>query len=282
MRNNWLPRLAKIINIRNETPDTKTFTLRIIDNNGFNFEPGQFIELMVFGYGEAPFSITSDPMENDYFEITVRKMGTVTSALFGKTINSIVGIRGPFGRGWPLNKVYNKNILIVAGGLGLAPLRGLIYQIIRNREKFGRVVLFYGARCPADRLYQDEFPLWMKKIEVYQTVDRADIDWVSCRLGFEGVVTILFDKVHVDPDNTVVFSCGPPIMMYFVTKRLLDLNFDKKSIYLSLERLMRCGMGICGHCSLGGIYVCKDGPVFRLDEVESLLEPAIEVKRVVV
>ncbi|RLG80286.1 MAG: oxidoreductase [Thermoprotei archaeon] len=279
--NNWIPKLARIVNVRDETPDTRTFTLKFIDDTEFEFQPGQFIELMVFGYGEAPFSLTSDPDEKRYFELTIRKIGTVTSALFEKPLNSLVGVRGPFGRGWPLKKAKNRNLLIVAGGLGLAPLRGVIYRIIRNRRDFGRVVLFYGARTPADVLYKDELFMWRKHIEVYKTVDKADEEWLSCKLGYEGVVTILFDKISVEPEDTIVFTCGPPIMMYFVTRKLVELGFDKKSIFLSLERMMRCGMGICGHCTIGGIYVCKDGPVFSLEEVESLLEPTVEVKKIV-
>lgn len=272
MENPYIPKIARIINIQDETPDTKTFTIAFTDDkHRFTFSPGQFIELTVFCYGEAPFSISSSPLHEDYFEITVRKMGVVTSALFRLDKNDPVGIRGPLGKGWPIENIYGRDVLIIGGGIGIAPLRPLIEYIIANRKKFGNVILMYGARTPQDIVYKDEFPKWSKVIEVHMTVDVGDETWT----GRVGVVTVLFDEIDVDPKETIAVQCGPPIMMHFVTKNLKQLGFPDDHIYLSLERLMKCGMGFCGKCTIGGIYVCRDGPVFSYREIRGLLEKAV-------
>ena len=272
MKNPYIPKLARITDIRDETPDTKTFCIALSDGQrDFRFSPGQFVELTVFGYGEAPFSISSSPMCTDHFELTIRKMGTVTSALFRLGINSVIGIRGPLGKGWPIEKMKNRDVLIIGGGIGLAPLRPLIEYIIANRKDFGKVVLMYGARTPADLVYKYEFSRWSQNIEVHLTVDVGDETWK----GRVGVVTVLFDEIDVDPKTTIALQCGPPIMMHFVTKKLKELGFPDDSIYLSLERLMKCGMGFCGRCTISGRYVCKEGPVFCYSEIRGFLERAV-------
>ncbi|RLE79823.1 MAG: hydrogenase [Thermoprotei archaeon] len=274
--NPYIPKLAVIENIKDETPNIKTFRLKFLDEalqKEFNFAPGQFIELTVFMYGEAPFSISSSPFSTDFFEITVKKMGTVTSALMRKKTGDLVGVRGPFGRGWPLVEVRGMNILLVGGGIGIAPLRSAILFLLSRRRDYGDITLLYGARTPRDLVFKEELERWSEHLDVRVTVDRGDEKW----RGRVGVVTVLFDELELDPKETVCFQCGPPIMMYFVTKRLLEMGFPKDHIVVSLERLMKCGMGFCGHCTISGRYVCLEGPVFRYNEVKGFLERAVEV-----
>jgi len=262
LENPFLPLKTKLLSYRDETPDTRTFVFEM-EKKDLEVEPGQFMELTVFGYGEAPFSVSSLP-KNGVFEMTIRKVGLVTNALFSLPEKAIVGIRGPFGRGWPIGQLAGKDILIIAGGIGLAPIRPLLQYIERNRESFGEVILLYGARTPSDLLYKYEFDSWRKFIDLHLTVDKADESWK----GREGVVTVLFDEITPRPKDMIALQCGPPIMMYFVTKKLKELGFPDENIYLSLERLMKCGMGMCGRCTIGDKYVCKDGPVFCLKELE--------------
>ena len=272
--NPYIPQLARIESIRDEAPNVKTFRLRFKDERlqeSFTFKPGQFIELTVFGYGEAPFSISSSPLEKEYFELTIRRMGTVTRALFKLGEGGTVGIRGPFGRGWPVEKMKGENVLIIGGGIGIAPLRPLIEYIIANRNSFGDVILLYGARTPKDIVYKKELERWKGEIDVRVTVDIGDETW----RGRTGVVTVLLDDVDVDPRETYSVQCGPPIMIHFVTKKLVEMGFPDDRILFSLERLMKCGMGFCGHCMIGSKYVCRDGPVFDYSEVKTLLEPAV-------
>ena len=271
--NPYLPSLARIVRVRDETPDTRTFRLELEGRKprGLNFTPGQFVEVSVFGYGEAPFSISSSPLEEDFIEVTVRRVGNVTGALFRLREGSFVGVRGPFGRGWPVEEMRGENVLMIGGGIGIAPLRPLVEYIIANRESFGDVVLLYGARTPKDIVYKEELEKWREYIDVRITVDVGDETW----RGRTGVVTVLLDDVELDPRKTYSVQCGPPIMIYFVTRRLVEMGFPDERILFSLERLMKCGMGFCGHCMIGGKFVCKDGPVFSYDEVKGLLEPAV-------
>ncbi len=267
MRENpYIPRKAIIEDLKDETPDTRTFRIKL-EKEKFVFTPGQFIELTVFGYGEAPFSISGKVGESA-FEITVRRIGTVTKALFRKKKGDVVGIRGPLGKGWPLERLYGNDVLIIAGGLGLAPLRSLIQLIIENRRRFGNVTLLYGARSPRDLLYKEELIKWRDMVDVHLTVDKGDESWH----GRIGVVTVLFDDIHVDPKNTIALQCGPPIMMHFVSKKLKQLGFPDENIYLSLERLMKCGMGFCGKCTISGTYVCLYGPVFCYSDIRGFIE----------
>jgi sulfite reductase subunit B len=274
MENLYIPNIAIIIETRKETPDIKTFRLSFKDREfqrKFIFKPGQFIELSVFGYGEAPFSISSSPNQHDYFELTIKRVGNVTSALFKLNNGSAVGVRGPFGNGFPIQELENKNILFIGGGIGLAPLRSLINFVLSGREKYGDLTLMYGARTPKDIVFKEEIETWRKHIDVHLTVDVGDETWK----GTVGVVTVLFKEVDVDPKDTIAVMCGPPIMMHFVTKELLKLGFPENQIILSLERLMKCGIGICGHCNIGRKYVCKHGPVFTYKETKDFLESAI-------
>lgn len=269
--NPYLPNLAKITKIKEETPDTRSFRLEVEGAGGLEFTPGQFVEVSAFGYGEAPFSISSSPLEKDFIEVTVRRVGNVTRALFNMKEGDIVGVRGPFGRGWPVEEMRGQSLLMIGGGIGIAPLRPLVEYAIARQDSFGDVMLLYGARTPKDIVYKEELEKWREHIDVRLTVDVGDETW----RGRTGVVTVLLDDVEVDPRETYSVQCGPPIMIYFVTRRLVEMGFPDGRILFSLERLMKCGMGFCGHCMIGGKYVCRDGPVFKYSEVKELLEPAL-------
>ncbi|HDI31807.1 MAG TPA: oxidoreductase [Thermofilum sp.] len=272
--NPYIPHIAKIRDFKEEAPDVRTFKLIFKDQrmaNNFSIKPGQFIELTVFGYGEAPFSVSSYNLKGGEIELTIRKIGNLTRALFNMRKNEEVGIRGPFGRGWPLEDMKGENLLIIAGGIGIAPLKPLIEYVINERNLFGDVTLLYGARTPKDIVYKKELEGWKNYIDVHLTVDKADEKW----RGRTGVVTVLLEDVKVNPSETYSLQCGPPIMMHFVTKKLIEMGFQHERIFLSLERLMKCGMGFCGHCMIGGKFVCKDGPVFGYNEIIAIPEPAI-------
>ena len=271
MKNPYVPELAVIEETRVEAPGVKTFKLKLRHGGMFTFTPGQFIELSVFGYGEAPFSVSSSPLQRDFFEVTVRKTGMLTSALFELERGNTVGVRGPFGNGWPIEKMKKYNILMIGGGIGIAPLKPVIEYVVANRKDYEEVILLYGAKTPKDIVFKKELEMWREKIDVHLTVDIGDNSWK----GRTGVVTVLFDEIKVNPKETYSIQCGPPIMMYFVTKKLLELGFPEDRILLSLERLMKCGMGFCGHCMISGKFVCKDGPVFSYNQIKDFLESAI-------
>jgi len=278
MKNSYIPEKAKIVRIVEETPDTKTFIFdRKVDSL-----PGQFMELMVFGYGEAPISISSHPSEN--LALTVRATGNVTNALHRLKEGDIVGLRGPFGKGWPLEKVKGKNLLIITGGIGLAPLRPVIKEVEKNRDEFGKVILLYGARTPELILYKKELGEWMKFIDVKVTVDFTEENFEEvCPAwrGDVGVVTTLLDKTEIPMEDNYAFVCGPPIMMKFTIKDLIARGFSPTRIYLSLERHMKCGMGVCGRCQVGGHFVCKDGPVFNVSTLLTWKETPEEIEGVI-
>jgi len=273
MKNQYIPYPAVIKSIERETYDTLMFRLVFQDSHHqreFQYQPGQFIELYLPGYGESPISITSSPTEKGYLELCVRRVGWVTTALHQLNENDVVGIRGPFGNGFPVDRMTNKNLVFVAGGLGLAPLRSLIKTAFAQRQNFGRITILYGARTPNDLLFQDELTEWkdVDNSEVLLTVDVGSGDW----RGNVGVVTTLFGKVTISPMNAIAIVCGPPIMFRFVIRELLKIGFPEKAIMLTLERHMKCGIGKCGHCNIGPKYVCLDGPVFTYQEIEELPE----------
>ncbi|MCD6381172.1 MAG: FAD/NAD(P)-binding protein [Candidatus Odinarchaeota archaeon] len=270
-KNPYLPRLVFLDEFRDEAPNVRTVRVRFKEKGDFRFKPGQFVEVTVFGYGEAPFSISSSPIEDEYFEVTVRKMGSVTSALFRMDRGDVIGVRGPFGRGFPVEEAKGENVLLIGGGIGLAPLKPVIEYIIANRNDYGDVILLYGAKTPSDIVFKEEIEKWKNYIDVHLTVDHKDETWT----GRVGVVTVLFDEIEVDPRTTYSMQCGPPMMMHFVTKKLDEMGFPPNKIVFSLERLMKCGMGFCGHCMVSGKFVCKDGPVFNYSEVQSFLEVAV-------
>jgi len=275
MNNTLRPFMARITFIKKETYDTSTYGLQLKENTGFSFLPGQFNMVGIPGVGEAPISFSSDPGEKNKFEHTIRAVGRVTQTIARYKEGDGLQIRGPYGRGWPLEDAQGKNILVVAGGIGLAPLRGFLLQVWKDRNDFGKVVILYGARTPEDLLFREELPLWRKKpnTQLLLTVDEVPprTRWEENR----GVVTTLFDRMEVSPDNTLALVCGPEIMMRFVVVGLLQRGYPASNLYLSLERRMKCGVGQCGHCQIGPKYVCRDGPVFPYTEIRSFPDTLI-------
>jgi len=273
IENPYCPNLARITEIFRETDTIKTFKFKFLDKNlqsSFFFLPGQFIQVSVFGMGEIPLTLCSTPFNNDFFQISVRRIGNVTNALFNLKEGDVIGVRGPYGNGYPINQMMYKNVVMVAGGIGFPPVRSLIEYILSRRNYFGNLWLLYGARDPTDIVFRKDLLKWKKEkdFNILITVDRAPQGWK----GNVGVVTTLFDKVEIPNENTIGIVCGPPIMMKFVTQELQKLGLRDDQIYLSMERLMQCGIGKCGHCNIGKKYVCKDGPVFSYDELKQLNE----------
>lgn len=273
MENIYLPNLAGIKGIQNETYDTKSFELEFIDSRvkeGFRFRPGQFVEVSALGIGEAPFGLASNPNHPETFCITLRAVGSVTQTLHMLKVGDTVGVRGPFGNGFPFEEVKGKNILFVGGGIGLPPLCSLIEPMLDSRSEFKDIQILYGARTPADLVYQDRLGEWgkMPEIRFLMSVDVGDSTWI----GNVGVVTTLFPKANIMKENAVAFVCGPPIMIRFVIQELLGLGFLAENIISTLERYMKCGVGKCGHCAIGHKYVCLDGPVFSYKEMMKLPE----------
>ncbi len=253
-----------------ETDDTFTLYLDLTHAAPpFAFRAGQFNMLYVFGTGEAAISISSDPEKPHTIAHTIHRVGTVTSALAQLRKGDMIGLRGPFGSSWPLGEVQGKDICIVAGGIGLAPLRPVLYGLLRHRSSYGRIILLYGARSPLDLLYRVELEQWGKQqnVEVIVTVDRGDSSWK----GHIGVVTTLFSYIKLDAAATAAFVCGPETMMKYTLDELERRAIPDGQVYLSLERNMKCAVGFCGHCQLGPVFICRDGPVFRLPAVVHLL-----------
>ncbi len=254
-----------------ETDDTFTITLDLARSSpAFAFSPGQFNMVYVFGTGEAAISISSDPAKPQVLAHTIHRVGVVTSALAQLRKGDMVGIRGPFGTSWPIDEADGCDVCIVAGGIGLAPLRPVMYQLLRKRTHFRRIVLLYGARSPLDLLYRVELEEWGKEhnVEILIAVDRGDSSWK----GHIGVVTNLFSYIKLDARATVAFVCGPETMMKYTLDELERRGVPEEHIFLSLERNMKCGVGFCGHCQLGTTVICRDGPVYRLPSVKPLLE----------
>lgn len=262
-----LPHAAPIVAVHRETPDVFTLTLDVSDREqGLPFQPGQFTMLYLFGAGEVPISISGDPAFPMRLVHTIRAVGSVTRPMQDMKRGSMLGVRGPFGTGWPVEVARGKDILVVAGGLGLAPLRPLIYHLLNRREDYGHVSILYGARSPADILYCKELERWGGRfdVDVSVIVDHAITDWH----GDVGVVTTLMDKVRCEPGNTIAMLCGPEIMMRFSIRELNLLGMADEHIYISMERNMQCAVGFCGHCQYGPTFVCKDGPVYRYDRIK--------------
>jgi sulfhydrogenase subunit gamma (sulfur reductase) len=267
----FTPINAWLENIKQLTALEKVFSLRLPDGTSLNHRPGQFVEVSSLGIGEAPISISSSPSRsNGVFEICVRKVGDVTSALHNLQVGESVGIRGPYGRGFPYEKFRGKDILFAPGGLGLAPLRSLINQVLDERALYGRVIILYGARNPSELLFKDELKEWGDRddVELHLTVDRGDETWT----GHIGVITTLFRDISVYPRNTVAITVGPPVMYRFVLMELLGKGISEGNIWMSLERHMKCGVGKCGHCQINHVYACQSGPAFSYAEMKGLEE----------
>lgn len=273
--NPFQPEIARIVRIYPLTKDVKFFQVRIANMEkalSFQYQIGQFAMISVLGAGEAPFSISSTPSRPGLLEFCIRKTGTVTDALFRLKENDLIGIRGPYGNGFPVEKMQRKNVIIVMGGLGAAPLRSVLLYCLDNRDQFGRIILLHGAKRPEEMLLREEF-LSLKQredLECYLTVDEDDTgNWTEDI----GVVTELFPKLkNIEPENTFGLVCGPPVMYKFVLKEFLNLDIPKDQILMTLERRMKCGVGKCGHCAIDYIYTCLEGPVFDYWDVTHMRE----------
>jgi NAD(P)H-flavin reductase len=264
-----LPRTCRVTGMHRETRDTFTLELESVEGPPVPFAPGQFNMLYVFGVGEVPISMSGDPARPESLAHTVRAVGAVTDVLVRAKEGDVVGVRGPFGNGWPMEGAQECDLVIAAGGIGLAPLRPVIYEVLANRDRYDRVILLYGARTPQEMIYRRELNRWRGRfdMEVEITVDSAPARW----RGDVGVLTTLIPHARFDPEHTVAFTCGPEIMIHFTARELQKRGVALESIYVSMERNMKCAIGTCGHCQLGPEFICKDGPVFRYDRVEPLM-----------
>lgn len=263
----YRPMKARIVEARMLTEKEKFFRFELEDAISLTHQPGQFVMVSMFGYGEAPISICSSPTDKGYFDLTVRNVGTFTERLHQLDEGDIVGVRGPFGKGFPVDNMFGYDIVIVAGGLGIVPLRSLIRYIMYNRNDFGNVQMLLGCKTPKDLLFGNETKEWMRRAEIKFncTVDRADPDWK----GNVGLITNLIPGVDLNPTRTYGVVVGPPIMYKFVIAELLKKHIPDYQIILSLERRMRCGLGKCGHCQIEGVYVCQSGPVFDYSQIKN-------------
>lgn len=268
------PFLAEISEIVREAPNVSTYWLKFLDpalQEGYHFKAGQFNMILVPGVGEAAISISSDMEDGSRLGHTIRSVGIVTSSIARMKVGDLLGVRGPFGNGWELDKLIGRDIVIAAGGIGLPPMRPVLYYILNHRHDFGKVIVLYGARTPNDLQFTSEYKAWEAAgIEVQVTVDRGDDTWQ----GRVGVVPILFYNTRVDPHNTAILTCGPEIMIRFVIFEALARRVPPERIFVSLERNMKCGLGSCGHCQIGPFFVCRDGPVFSFDK----LQPFVNVE----
>jgi NAD(P)H-flavin reductase len=268
--NLYLPERAKILKIRSFSDKEKFFEFELLDRKTSGHLPGQFYQVSILGIGEAPISITSPPSNNNRFEMSVRTIGDITTKLHTLNVGDIVYVRGPFGNGFTeatTNRMLNKHLLFIMGGIGYFPLRSLLNKVVPEREKYKKISILYGCKTPKERMYPEELAELAKiggNVELLETVDRAEGDWK----GNCGVITTLIPKLTLEPNNTIAVIVGPPIMYKFVLKSLLERQIPKENIYMDMERRMKCGVGKCGHCQMGGIYVCQEGPVFNYAEVE--------------
>lgn len=266
----YLPSLAEIVRTEQLTKMEKLFEIKLQNDQELGHQPGQFVEVSLFGIGEAPISVSSSPTQKGSFELAVRAVGNVTQALHTLNRGATLGIRGPFGKGFPIEEMKRKDILFVAGGIGLMPLRSLINYVLDNRSHFGRVLVLFGAKTPAEQLFLGELAKWRqsKDMEYWETVDRSDGQWK----GNVGVITTLFPKITVDPQKTIAVIVGPPVMYRFAILEAQVKGIPDDQIIVSLERRMKCGVGKCGHCQINHIYVCQEGPVFSYAKIKDLKE----------
>jgi len=268
------PNLARIERILPQIANHRLFQLKFVDDDlakAFSHIPGQFVEVTVLGVGEAPISISSPPTRPGIIEICVRKAGLVTSALFELQKGDHIALRGPFGRGFPMAALKGQDLLLVAGGLGMAPLRSLLQAVLDDRASYGELVLMYGARNPDDLLFKYEFLGLMNRTDIKYLLS-VDVDEEGIWRQYIGVVTGLFERIDLNPENTFCALCGPPIMYRFVLQELLKRKISPDRILMSLERMMKCGVGKCGHCTIGEYYCCTDGPVFKYSEISHIKE----------
>jgi NAD(P)H-flavin reductase len=264
-----VPAITRIARVRRDLADVFTIHLDVSARpGGFAFAPGQFNMLYAFGAGEVAISISGDPARPGELVHTIRAVGTVTRVLEGLRRGDTIGVRGPYGSAWPMDAARGKDLVIIAGGVGLAPLRPAILHALAHRADYGRVVVLYGARTPGDILFRKDIERWRGRLDtsVEVTVDRAPAEWP----GNVGVVTSLLGAARFDAANAVALVCGPEVMMRFCVRELEKRGMPHEAMYVSMERSMKCGAGLCGHCQYGPTFVCKDGPVFRFDRIERL------------
>jgi sulfhydrogenase subunit gamma (sulfur reductase) len=271
--NIFLPKEAEIVSAKKMTASETHFALKLKNGEAMNYEPGQILEVGLFGYGEIPLGFASSPTQTEKtgtFDIVIREVGKVSKALCALGEGDTMTVRGPLGKGFPVSEFQGSDVLIVAGGIGLCPTRSMIKYIIDKRDEFNRFLLFFGARTPADQLFLDDLEEWRLSdgVEYLETVDQANDNWK----GKVGVITTLFDDVENLSPDTKVIICGPPIMYKFVIKSLQAFNIPEENVYVDLERRMKCGVGKCGHCQINDKYVCMDGPVFRFSDIKDLEE----------
>ena len=272
MRNEYIPYPARVISVREESSDTRTFRIEFEDEEragSFAYEPGQFVQVSLLGIGEAPISITSSPHRRGFIELSIRAAGRLTRALNGLNPGDRLFIRGPYGNAFPFAEVKGRDLCFVAGGIGLPPLRSVINYVLAHREQFGKIKIFYGARTPEEHCFKEELEEWSRAVdtEVRLIVDEAAEEWA----GMVGVVTETWREEEMEAGG-VAYVCGPPVMLKFVVEKLLKSGFGEKDIYLTLERHIKCGIGKCGHCNIGGKFVCTDGPVFSYSQLKELPE----------
>lgn len=262
--NIYAPVRAELLEVIEESPMIKTFVLK--PEKKFPFATGQFVELILEGIGEAPFTPSSSPLVDDQMEITIMKTGYVTDRIHELKGGEILALRGPYGRGYPLEEFYDKEVLVLGGGCGFAPIRSLLYNLEAINDKLRKLTFLYGSKTPQDCIYKPYFDELraIKGWKIQRSVDTADESWDE----HEGFVTDLLKEVEIDIPNAVAVVCGPPIMMKYGTYQLLDMGFPEDKIFLSMEKNMSCGLGKCGHCMMGHYFVCKDGPVFTYAEVK--------------
>jgi len=259
-----------VLKVSRETPDTYTLLIQPQNSSSLErFQPGQFSMMWSFGVGEVPISMSGDTSEPAQLVYTIRSVGQVSRALVTTRPGATIGVRGPFGAGWPLAEASGRDVIIMAGGIGLAPLRPAIYEVLRNRSKYGRLIVLYGTRHPRDLLFRKELTAWVRQpdTQVFTTVDSGGLEW----RGHVGVVTTLLRYARLQPDRSIAMICGPEIMMRFSARELGAHGVPSTNIYLSMERNMKCAVGFCGHCQWGPHFICKDGPVFPYDRIGPLL-----------
>ena len=266
----YSPVISEIIAIKRFTEKEKWFDIKLPGGRSLGHQPGQFVQVSLFGAGEAPISVTSSPTKKGSFELCVREVGLLTKIFHNLEVGSKIGIRGPYGKGFDVEKYKGKDILIIGGGIGIVPLRSLINYVIDHRKDYGRLIILYGAKNSNEFLYPDDLKLWKKSddIEYHVTVDQGTPEWK----GNTGVITTLIPGLDLDLPNTITAVVGPPIMYKFVLMSLKTKRIPDENIYLSLERRMKCGVGKCGHCQINHSYVCQDGPVYHYPELKHLQE----------
>lgn len=264
------PLISTITEVETLTLTEKRFKIALPDNRPLNHKPGQFVEVSIFGFGEAPISICSSPTKSPHFELTVRRTGRLTDKMHELEAGSQLGIRGPFGNGFDVDAFKGRDMLFVCGGIGLAPLKSLIDYTIDKRSDFGRLIILYGTKSPAEIIFRKDLDVWesMEDVEFSMTVDREDRNWK----GNVGVITTLIPPLGLNVENTIAAIVGPPVMYKYVIMSLKGKRLPDENIYMSLERRMKCGVGKCGHCQINDKYVCQDGPVFHYPEVKKMEE----------